>query len=185
MAGNSSRSRPEDFSFLVPGAQHSPPAYPGSLLRLKCTYAIFALAGFTRSEIKHVSQRQAQTHRGHENSWSHRWPQTRCCLQQPPHSGLTLDTGTDSHVPSSSWACRGRRSPVRHTHHTHHTCSQAQAHSRILQAPACPLCTPSSPSLDLSSPYPPLGPRLDIWSSWGLAVTMHHLHTCCMGTSLS
>lgn len=55
------------------------------------------------------------THRGHGHGWSQRWPQTRCCFQQIPHSGLTPDKGTGSHNPSSSRAGRGRRSLLHHT----------------------------------------------------------------------
>ena len=74
----------------------------GSLPRLRDTAAAFPFAGSISRETEQYP-RDTQRH-----GRSHRWP----------HTGLPPDTSPDSHVPSSSWAGRGRRSLVQHTHNT-------------------------------------------------------------------
>lgn len=54
----------------------------------------FPFAGSTSSEAEHVSQRHVDTPWGHRHSHGCgyiRWPQTRHCLQQHPHTGLRFN----------------------------------------------------------------------------------------------
>lgn len=77
-----------------------------SLPRLKDAAAAFPFVGSTSNEVEHVSQRDTDRHahtstyihRGHWDTQTHtggwhgplhRLSQTRCCLQQQPHTGLT------------------------------------------------------------------------------------------------
>jgi len=151
-ATSSSHATPALF---CPSARAQPGAWRPEV-RLKDTAATFPFVGSTSSEAEHMSQRHTHrgTHRGHGHGWSQRQPQTRHCSQQHPHSGLTADTGTDSHILFSSWADRGRMSPVQHTPHTlqvhkhMHICGShkhkhdASAHSIYPPRSCHPLSTP-------------------------------------------
>ena len=103
------------------------------------------------------------------------------------------DTGTDSHFPSSSWAGRGRRSLVQHTHHTlqvhkhtHIRGSSEHQHSpsahpaplpgsqpplltpRVTDLPAgpsgCSLHTHSTHTLVSQAPHTRGSPRISAWT---------------------
>ena len=77
----------------------------------------------------------------------------KALLQQHPCTGLTSDTSPDSHVPSSSWAGRGRRSLVQHTQDT----LQVHKHNTFVDLSStgiAPLSTRHP-----SSFYPPHGSR--------------------------
>ena len=89
---------------------------PGSLPRLR---DVAAAVPSTSSEA------DTDTHRGHGHGWSHRRPPAA------PTFRTHTDTGTDSHIPSSSWAGRGRRSLVQHTLHT----LQIHKHTHICGSP--------------------------------------------------
>lgn len=75
----------------------------------------------------------------HWRGWLHGLALTRCCLQQCPHCGTHINTSTDSHIPSSSWAGRDRRLLVQ-LHTWHSLGSQAHAQLWIPQEWAQPLC---------------------------------------------
>ena len=146
----------------------------------------FPFASSTSSKAEHISQshrhRHMHTHTEDTDTAGH----TVCHRQgatfkrQHTHTGLTPDSSPDSHVPSSSWAGRGRRSLVQHTHHS--SGSQAHAHSWIppgLSQPLCPLGTPAR----ILAPFThPTGPRLTGWSNWVLAANIQHSHTHPTGT---
>ena len=99
---------------------------------------------------------------------SHAGCQTRCCLQQRPHTGLPWNTSTDGQVSSSSSAGRDWRLLVQ-AHMQHSPSLPAHAHSQIPWAPAQPLCPPSTPCPDPSPSHPPHGSlahQLDQLSAW-------------------
>ena len=152
--------------------------------------AAFLFGGSTGSKAEHVSQRythrhtHTHTHRGHRYGRSHRLPQTGRCLQQHPPTRLTSDASPDNHVPSSSWAGRGRRSLVQHTHHT----LQVRKHTHIHGSPehihspsACPALLPGSwtplPTPQVpDSPAGPAGCLLQTRSAHTLVPQALHTH---------
>jgi len=131
-----------------------------------------------------VYPRHTQTHRYTQRTltqawlWLHRRSQTRRCPQQHARWGLTPDTGTERHLPSSSWASGGRRSPVQHTPHT----LQVHKHTHVQGSPEH-RHDPSVPPAPLPGSRPPLptsrvpDPSAD--PAWSLPANPHaHLtHT--------
>lgn len=87
------------------------PGDPWSLPSPREKVAAFLTAVSTDSKAARVSQRHSQGHRGHRHSWSHKLPQTSCCLQQHLHTA-PINHKPASQLPCFSSAGRDKRSVV-------------------------------------------------------------------------
>ena len=176
----------QDSLLPATGAQAHSPRDPKSLPRLRDMTTTFLFAGSTSSEAEHISQRQ--THTGmYMQDMTRLVTQTATDKVLPstaPAYRTHINTSTDSQVPYSSWADRGRRSLVQQSHTT---CPRLTSTCTFVS----PLSTSTAP---LSAQHPclhpgpltyPTGPLLTHWSSSVLAEHMQHSHTHLRDTSKS